>query len=109
MGGLDGAAELRESIPGGWTASDFSVPPDRTEDGDEGATIYVWDIALDAREETDLSTQTVYDEATITYTLGVPPCRGREYADPMSTTWTDADGTTRVARANPLVVRCGEP
>ncbi len=108
MGGEAGDAEVRESVPAGWSASAFSVAPDRTEAGREGATVYVWDVSLDAREETGLYDPTTYDEQLITYTLTVPACRGRQYADEMSTAWTDSDGTLRTATANPLVVNCVE-
>lgn len=106
MGGREGEAELRESVPAGWTASDFSIPPDRTEAGTDGATVYVWDVLLDAREETDLDTQTIYDEAAFSYRVTLPSCRGRQYAPLATSTWIDASGDERVASANPLVVNC---
>jgi hypothetical protein len=106
MGGRAGEAELRESVPAGWVASDFSVPPDRTETGEDGAAVYVWDVALDAREETALDTQTIYDEASFSYRVSLPACRGRQYAPLLTSSWIDASGSERVASANPLVVNC---
>lgn len=108
MGGLGATAEVRESVPAGWTASDFSEAPARTEAGTDGATVYVWDVTLTPRVETPLDVQTTYDDHVITYTLDVPPCRGRQYADSMYTSWRDAEGTVRIANANPLVVNCVE-
>jgi hypothetical protein len=108
MGGRQGTAEVRESVPAGWTATDFSEPPLRTEEGREGATVYVWEVSLDERIETDTSSPTIYADETVTYTLTVPPCRGRQWVDEMYTSWEDSDATTRIAYANPLVVKCVE-
>ncbi|MFN7144738.1 MAG: choice-of-anchor D domain-containing protein [Myxococcota bacterium] len=108
MGGRASTAEVRESVPAGWTATDFSETPARTEVGTDGETVHVWDVTLAARVETGLYEQTLYDERSITYTLTVPPCRGRQYADPMYTSWRDTDDTARIASANPLVVNCVE-
>jgi len=108
MGGVEGTSVVRESVPAGWSASDFSVAPDRTEVGSEGATVYVWDLTLDARVETPLDEQTIYDEASVTYQLTVPACRARQYVDELTSTWVDSESVSRVASANPLVVNCVE-
>lgn len=106
MGGLDAAAEVRETVPAGYAASGFSVAPTRTEAGDDGATVYVFAVALDARETTGLYQDTLYDEETITYTLATPACAGRQTLPEMETRWTDAEGVERTDTANPLIVDC---
>lgn len=106
MGGRSADAEVRETVPAGYTATDFSRAPARTEAGDDGATVHVFDVSLDARITTDLYVQTRYDELDITYTLTVPACRGRQYLPPMETRWDDTSGAPRVGTANPLVINC---
>ena len=106
MGGKDGYAEVREAVPAGYSASGFSQEPVRTETGSDGGAVYVFEVALDAREETDLHTDTDYDEVSISYTLTVPPCEGRTYAAPMETRWEDSDGEIRTDTANPLAIVC---
>lgn len=106
MGSQDGTAEVRETLLAGYSASDFSLEPVRTEAGDDGATVYVFEVSLGARTLTDLYEQTIYEEQDITYTMSVPACRGRQYHTPMETHWDDSDRTERVATANPLVVDC---
>ncbi|MDP2313625.1 MAG: choice-of-anchor D domain-containing protein [Pseudomonadota bacterium] len=106
MGSMDGTAEVRETIPADYTATGFSQAPVRTEAGEDGATVYVFEVWLDERTITGQYEQTGYDIAEITYTLGVPACTGRQYLEPMQTRWVDSDGTDRVGTANPLVVNC---
>ena len=106
MGGWAGDVEIRETLPAGWTGTDFSVDPDRLETGTDGATVYVWDATLEAREQTDLDTQTHYDEQPIRYTLHVPSCGRTETLVPMETRWTDTSGEHRVDTANPMIVTC---
>lgn len=108
MGGAAARAEVRESVAAGYGASDFSVEPDRVESGDDGATVYVWDVSLAARELTGSYEHTLYDEQRITYTLTAPSCRGRVAMPPMTTTWQDSDGVEQTDDANPLVVHCVE-
>jgi len=106
MGGRAGTAEVREAIPPGYSASGFSRSPSGTEINDDGDTVYVFSVSLDARTETDLYSPTLYDEAEITYTLQVPPCDNRSYLTPMETRWTDSDGIERSDTANPLTILC---
>lgn len=107
LGGLAGVAEVRESIPAGMSAGGFSVEPLAVEDGEDGATVYVFEVELDGRIETDTHTHTIYDELEISYTLTVPPCESRTYAPPMETRWEDSDGVERTDTANPLAIVCG--
>lgn len=106
MGGRDVVTEVRETVPAGWAASDFSKPPSRTESDQDGATVYVFDVALDARQETGLFEHTIYDEVAIDYTLTTPACSGRQTLPEMETRWTDTDGVARSGTANPLIVDC---
>ncbi|MDP2310967.1 MAG: choice-of-anchor D domain-containing protein [Pseudomonadota bacterium] len=106
MGSQDGTAEVRETLLAGFTATDFSIAPTRTEAGADGATVYVFDVSLGKRTLTGIYEQTIYEEQEITYTLGVPACRGRQYHAPMETHWDDSVRVERVATANPLVVDC---
>lgn len=106
MGGQSAVAEVRETLPEGWSMTAASPPPAWEETDDNGGTVYVWQVSLDARVETDLYSPTGYDEETLTYTIGVPPCRGRQVLTPMETSWEDGDGVARTDTANPLVVRC---
>ncbi|MDP2306658.1 MAG: choice-of-anchor D domain-containing protein [Pseudomonadota bacterium] len=106
MGSRSGYVELHEAVPAGYTAAGFSVEPIRTETGADQATIYVFDAQLYGWQLQGSSEQVLYDELAITYTLGIPPCRGRQYLPPMETHWEDADGIARTATANPLVINC---
>lgn len=106
MGGMAGSVEIREPVPAGYSASGFSRTPSFTEAGEDGDTIYGFNVSLDARTETDLNSPTHYDEVEITYTLTVPACEGRTYVTPMETRWTDGDGYARTGTANPLTIRC---
>ncbi len=106
MGGRGATAEVRETVPAGYTATGFSRAPARTEEGADGATVYVFEVSLVARIETGMYAHTIYDELDITYTLGVPACRGRQYLPPMETRWEDSGGDARVGTANPLVINC---
>ena len=106
MGGKDGTAEVRETVPVGYEASDFSQSPIATETNADGDTVYVFSVSLDGRTETDLHLDTIYDDQEITYTLTVPACTGRQYIAPMETRWRDSDGIERTDTANPLAVVC---
>lgn len=106
MGSAAGDVEIRETIPAEYTADGFSIAPSRTENGADGATVYVFDARLAAREIHGEYEQVSYDEAVITYTLHVPACRGRQYLPVLETRWDDSDDTARTATANPLVVNC---
>ena len=106
MGGRAGTAEVREAVAAGMSASDFSQEPVATETGEDGDTIYVFNVALDARIETDIHSDTIYDEVDISYTLTVPPCDDRIYVTPMETRWVDHDGVERTDTANPLAIVC---
>ena len=106
MGGRAGTAEVREAVAAGMNASDFSQEPVGTETGEDGDTIYVFNVALDARIETDIHSDTIYDEVDISYTLTVPPCDDRIYVTPMETRWVDHDGVERTDTANPLAIVC---
>jgi len=106
MGSVAGAAELRETLPYGWSASGASPAEARTETAADGGTVLVFETALDARVLTDVYDDTLYDTQTFTYTLAIPPCTGRQILTPMETRWRDADGARRAGTANPLVVNC---
>ncbi|MES2639978.1 MAG: choice-of-anchor D domain-containing protein [Myxococcota bacterium] len=106
MGGKEGTAEVRETLLDGFSASDFSQAPVRTEAGDDGATVYVFEVTLGARSIGGADTQVVYQEQEITYTMSAPGCGGRQYHAPMETHWDDSEGEARVGTANPLVVNC---
>ncbi len=106
MGSMDGVAEVRETVPAGFSATDFSTVPSLTEAGDDGATVYVFSVSLEAREETGLSEHTIYDEIEISYKLTVPECSGRQHLPPTESRWYDADDVLRTATANPMVILC---
>lgn len=106
MGGQPASAEVREAIPEGGSASDFSQEPVAVETNALGETVYVFSVDLEAREETGLHEDTDYDEIYISYTLTMPECTGRQYASPMETRWTDSDGEERTDTANPLAIVC---
>lgn len=106
MGAQEGTVEARETVPDGYSASDFSSPPSRTEAGEDGSTVYIFAFSLEGREETDLYTDTIYDEIEISYKLEVPECAGRAVLPPMETRWYDAEDIQRSATANPMVLVC---
>jgi len=106
MGSEAGDVEIYEEIPAGYTAEGFSIAPSRTEEGADGATVYVFDARLAGREIHGEYEQVGYDEVSITYSLRIPPCRGRQYLPPMETHWEDSDDTARTGTANPLVINC---
>ncbi|MES2643325.1 MAG: choice-of-anchor D domain-containing protein [Myxococcota bacterium] len=106
MGSPSGSVELHEAVPAGYSAAGFSVAPLRTEPGADGSTVYVFGAQLYGREPQGTYEQALYDELAVTYTLGIPPCSGRQYLPPMETHWDDSDGVARTATANPLVINC---
>lgn len=106
MGDGDVSATVREVVPQGYVASNFSPEPLRTETSSDGDSVYVFEVALDARIKTGAYEHTIYDEAHITYTLAVPPCRGRTALPSATAAWVDDWDESRISYANPLVVLC---
>lgn len=106
MGDGDVSATIREVVPRGYVASEFSPEPLRTESNSDGDTVYVFQVDLDARTKTGVYEDTIYDEEQVTYTLSVPGCRGRTALPTATAAWTDAWDESRISYANPLVVLC---
>lgn len=101
-GDRPGSVEVRETIPVGLSATDFSVPV-RTEAGADGATVYIADVDVDGRTVGRSDGASTYDTVTISYTLAgaSPSSRQLEAA---TGRWTSSDGTTYTSRSGVLAI-----
>lgn len=108
MGSQTGSAEIHETIPAGFTATDFSLPPLRTTANSDGSTTHTFALNYAARILTDLDVHTIYDEHTLGYTLSadMSRCQGRHQIPMPTATWYDRSGTLQTTEGSPLVVRC---
>ncbi len=108
IGRVEGTAQVFETIPVGMTASDFTVEPSAEVQDEDGNVIYTWEVELEAAVDTDIDVQTVYDEASIGYTLTIDDeaCSVRTRTNEPVVQWGDADGITRQAKGSPLIIEC---
>lgn len=107
LGRKSAEAAISETIPAGFTASDWSLDPDRTVPGSGGETTYTWFLDFNAAIDTPIDTQTVYDEALIRYTLTREgDCVGRLTSTPPTAMWSDSDDVTQTSDGAPLVIFC---
>lgn len=104
LGSRPGSGTLWETVPAGFTATDFSSVPDAERANSDGSTSYGFDISVDARRQ---GTNTSYSESAFTYTLTMPErCPYRTVAPEVMAEWSDRDGVAQVSMGNPLVVYC---
>lgn len=106
MGEGDATFSAFETIPAGFSATDFSREPDGTVANSDGSTTYRFDLELDGRVVSGSGGHTAYDEARVEYTLVRGSCLGRVYAPELRAEWVDASGSARTSTANPLVIDC---
>lgn len=108
MGQQPGTASVTETIPAGFVAEGFSVPPDATIPLATGQTSYRFDgISLAGAEPTPRDQHSIYDRWQLRYTLRpVTDCLGRYQSAPPRTAWADEDGVARSAEGSPMVLRC---
>lgn len=100
--------ELTETLPAGWTATDWSTPPDREWVNSDSSTTWAWDISLAAAIDTGEDLHTMYDWSVISYTLELEgaDCKGRVYLEEPEAWWTDLSGDAQTSLGSPLLVTC---
>jgi hypothetical protein len=107
LGRVEGTALVYETIPSGYTLSDVSPPPIEHVDT-EDATYLTFSVALEAAVDTPQPEPTIYDTASISYTLVASSavCLGRSFLPAPLSEWRDAAGDLRFAEGSPLVLEC---
>lgn len=107
LGRRVGTVEVSETIPDGWDASNWSVQPDRIENGDDGVT-YFFEVQMTGAIDTSDTQPTIYDDRTISYELerAGGDCGARMYFNEPRATWTDSDGDAQESSGSPLLVLC---
>ena len=99
---------LTETLPAGWEASNFTLPPDQIWTHSDDSTSYSWDLSLAGAIDTGEYEPTIYDWSIIRYTLELDgaECSGRTYLEEVEATWLDLDGDSYTSRGSPLLVTC---
>lgn len=108
IGRTAGSAVVYETIPAGMVASNIDPAPIDEVVDDDGGITYAWEVELDAAVDTDQDTQTIYDTASITYSLTIEDeaCFVRARVTEPVVQWDDASGITRQAKGSPLIIEC---
>lgn len=104
MGEGDATFSAWETVPAGFSASDFTVTPAASTTNGDGSTTFRFDLELAGRVVSGSGGHTAYDEVRVGYTLTRESCLGRVYAPELRAEWND--GGTRSSTANPLVIDC---
>ena len=106
LGRMAGTGYLEEHVPAGYKASGFSLAPDSSQSDGAGGEVHRWALDFDAAVDTDITSHTIYDIRTISYTLTVTDAElvGRQLLPEPVAMWEDSDGVMREATGSPLVV-----
>ena len=93
-------------MPAGYKASGFSLAPDSSQSDGAGGEVHRWALDFDAAVDTDITSHTIYDIRTISYTLTVTDAElvGRQLLPEPVAMWEDSDGDMQEASGSPLVV-----
>jgi hypothetical protein len=111
LGRGTGYLRVGETIPGGTSASNFSVIPDEIQNNEDGSTTLWWEFKMPGSiDDPDTSRPTDYDTLEIEYdlTMTEADCGRRMTTWAPQVLWSDIHGRDFTSFGTPLVIACCE-